>query len=46
MYEAIDAGDKSNLEDSFEGWLRLFGLTWPDCVLALPAKRAADLKAD
>lgn len=46
VLESVDAGDKSNLEDSFEGWLRHYGLTWPTCVLALPNKRAVELKAD
>ena len=44
LFQSVDAGDKSNLEDSFEGWLRHYGLTWPICVLALPSKRALDLK--
>ena len=46
VLESVDAGDKSNLEDAFEGWLRHYGLTWPTCVLALPNRRAIELKAE
>lgn len=46
VLESVDAGDKGNLEDSFEGWLRHYGLLWPTCVLALPNKRAVELKRD
>lgn len=46
LLESIDAGEKSNLEDAFEGWLRHYGLTWPTCVLALPNKRAIELKSE
>ena len=46
LYESIEAGDKSNLEDAFESWLRHYGLLWPNCVLALPSRRAVELKAD
>lgn len=46
LLESVDAGEKSNLEDSFEGWLRHYGLTWPTCVLALPNKRAVELKSE
>jgi len=46
MLDSVEAGNKDNLEDAFEGWLRHFGLVWPDCILALPSRRAIDLKAD
>jgi hypothetical protein len=46
LFESIDAGEKSNLEDAFEGWLRHYGLLWPTCVLALPNRRAVELKAE
>ena len=46
LFDSIDAGDKSNLEDAFEGWLRHYGLTWPTCVMALPSKLAVDLRAE
>ncbi len=46
VLDSVDSGDKTNLEDAFEGWLRHYGLTWPTCVLALPNKRAVELKAD
>ena len=46
VLDSVDSGDKSNLEDAFEGWLRHYGLTWPTCVLALPNKRAVELKSE
>lgn len=46
LFDSIDASDKSNLEDVFEGWLRHYGLTWPTCILALPSKLAIDLRAE
>ncbi|MEN6458203.1 MAG: DEAD/DEAH box helicase family protein [Thermoguttaceae bacterium] len=46
LLDSIDVGDKSNLEDAFEGWLRHYGLVWPTCVLALPSKSAVDLRAE
>jgi hypothetical protein len=46
MLDSVEAGTKDDLEGAFEAWLRHFGLLWPDCVLALPTRRANDLKAD
>lgn len=46
LFDSIDAGEKTNLEDAFEGWLRHYGLTWPTCVLALPSKLTVDLRAE
>lgn len=46
MFEAVDAGSKDNLEESFEAWIRHFGLQWPDVVLALPSRKAQDMKSD
>lgn len=46
VLESVDSGDKNNLEDAFEGWLRHYGLTWPTCVLAIPTKRAIELKTE
>jgi hypothetical protein len=46
MLESVDVGDKSNLEDAFEGWLRHYGLIWPTCVEALPSTLAIDLRAE
>lgn len=45
MLEAVDAGDRSSLENSFEGWIRYYGLAWPTCLTALPNKLANELKA-
>jgi len=46
LLASVEAGNKDNLEEAFEGWLRHYGLLWPDCVLALPSRRAIELKAD
>ena len=46
MLNSVEAGSKDNLEEAFEAWLRHFGLVWPGCVLALPSRRAVDLKVD
>jgi hypothetical protein len=46
MLDSVEAGNKDNLESAFEGWLQHFGLVWPGCVLALPSRRAIDLKAN
>jgi hypothetical protein len=46
LLSSVEAGSKDNLEEAFEGWLNHFGLLWPDCVLALPSRRAIELKAD
>jgi len=46
MMDLIEAGSKDNLEDAFESWIRYFGLQWPNVVLALPSRKAQDLKSD
>ncbi|MAX35779.1 MAG: hypothetical protein CME33_04325 [Gimesia sp.] len=43
---SVDAGNKEDLESSFEGWLGFHGLLWPNVVLCLPTRKAQDLKAD
>ena len=44
LYDEIDAGDKSDLEGRFAGWLEYNGLVWPRCVESLPSRLAIDLK--
>lgn len=46
LFESIEAGDKSSLENSFEGWLRHYGLLWSTCISALPNKLATELKRE
>lgn len=46
MVNAVEAGNKENLENTFESWLSFHGLLWPNVVLALPSRRAQELKAD
>ena len=46
MFDAVDAGDKSNLEDTFQQWLNFYGLNWPNCIESLDFNLAIDLKAD
>ncbi len=44
MHEAIEAGDKTNLEQVFQSWLEYYGLTWPICIVSLDSILAIDLK--
>jgi hypothetical protein len=44
MHEAVEAGDKTNLEQSFQTWLEYYGLTWPNCIESLDSTLAVDLK--
>lgn len=44
MHEAVDAGDKANLENSFQIWLEYYGLIWPNCIDSLDSTLAVDLK--
>ncbi len=46
MLDSIETGNKDDLESAFEGWLRHHGLTWPNVALALPSRKAQDLKED
>ena len=46
MFEAVEAGDKANLEEVFQTWLNYYGLTWPACVESLHSMLAVDLKTD
>jgi hypothetical protein len=45
MFEAIEAGDKTSLEQAFQTWLNYYGLNWPICVESLDSRLAIDLKA-
>lgn len=45
MFEAVEAGDKTNLEQTFQTWLNYHGLNWPTCVESLDSMLAVDLKA-
>lgn len=44
MHEAVEAGDKANLEQIFQAWLEYYGLTWPICVESFDSTLAVDLK--
>ena len=46
MFDAVEAGDKTNLEQSFQTWLDYYGLNWPTCVESLDSRLATDLKVD
>ena len=46
MFNAVEAGDKTNLEQSFQTWLDYYGLNWPTCVESLDSRLATDLKVD
>jgi hypothetical protein len=45
MFDAVEAGDKSNLEQAFQVWLNYYGLNWPTCVESLDSRLAVDLQA-
>jgi hypothetical protein len=42
--EAVDAGDKADIESSFQTWINFHGLTWPSCVESLDSRLAIDLR--
>ena len=44
MFDAVEAGDKTNIEAVFQSWLNYFGLAWPNCVESLNSFLAVDLK--
>lgn len=44
VLESVEAGDKANLEQAFQGWLEFYGLIWPGCVAALDSRLAVDLR--
>ena len=44
VLEAVESGDKANLEIAFQTWLDHFGLNFPMCVEALESRLAVDLK--
>ncbi len=46
VFEAVDAGDKTDLEQAFQSWLDYRGLNWPLCVKSLDTSLAGDLTAD
>jgi hypothetical protein len=46
MFDSVEAGDKSNLEQTFQVWLNYYGLDWPTCVESLDSRLAVDLQAD
>lgn len=45
-FDAVEAGDKTNLEHAFQTWLNYHGLNWPTCIISLDSRLAVDLKAD
>lgn len=45
-FDAVEAGDKTNLEQAFQAWLNYHGLNWPTCVASLDSRLAVDLKPD
>ena len=44
LYQAIESGDMSNLENSVQIWLDYYGLIWPSCIFSLDNRLAYDLK--
>lgn len=43
VLSAVESGDKTDLEQLFQGWLNYHGLNWPDCVESLGSRLAVDL---
>jgi hypothetical protein len=46
MFDDVEAGDKTNLEQAFQTWLNYYGLNWPTCIESLDSRLAVDLKMD
>lgn len=46
MLEAVEAGDKADLERSFQSWLNYHGLNWPHCVESLDSRLAVDRRGE
>lgn len=46
MLNAVESGDKADLERSFQSWLNHHGLNWPKCVEALDSSIAVDRRGE
>ena len=46
MLDAVEAGDKTDLEGVFQSWLEYFGLNWPRCVESLDSRLAVDRRGE
>jgi hypothetical protein len=46
VFDSVEAGDKTNLEEVFQTWLSYYGLIWPICVESLDSRLASDLKLE
>ncbi len=46
VFDSVEAGDKANLEQSFQRWLNHYGLNWPNCADSLDSRLAVDLKVN
>ena len=46
ILNAVESGDKVDLEQLFQVWLNYHGLNWPDCVASLGSRLAVDLLAE
>ena len=44
MFESVEAGDKTDLEQAFQAWLDHHGLNWPQCVESLGSRKALDMQ--
>ena len=44
MFNAVESGDRTNLEKTFQTWLDFYGLNWPICIQSLDSRLAIDLK--
>ena len=46
MLDAVESGDKADLEQSFQSWLNHHGLNWPSCVESLDSRLAVDRRGE
>jgi hypothetical protein len=46
MFDSVEGGDKTNLEQAFQTWLDYYGLIWPRRVESFDSGLAVDLKMD
>ena len=46
MFEAIESGEKDDLEVAFQSWLDYYGLRWPNCVESMNNRLAVDLREE
>lgn len=46
MLDAVESGDKFDLERLFQSWLNHYGLIWPNCVESMDSSLAVDRRGE